>query len=287
MRISIIGLGYVGSYLSKRWLTAQSDVVLYSRQQHTHNTACRVLDLDHEFNPSVTLDGGDLLYYLVPPAEQETHHDPRVYRLLQYLSTPPRHIVYFSTSGVYGDCLGAWIDETHPPQPQFPRHYRRLDAEQQLTQYCQTHDIALSILRVAGIYGPNRLPLQAVMQRQAIIHPEQAPITNHIHITDLVEIAYQMHAHTHGIAIYNIADGDPQAMGTLHRLLARALHLAPLPTISLAQALAEASPMRREFMLASKRLRPEKWQRTLTITAQYPTLEQGIRAILANTAVST
>jgi nucleoside-diphosphate-sugar epimerase len=83
-----------------------------------------------------------------------------------------------STTGVYGDCKGAWIDESTPLNPTADRAFRRADAEQQVQQFCQQLNIPLVILRVAGIYGPGKIPLARIKSRQPIVNKQDSPIAS-------------------------------------------------------------------------------------------------------------
>ena len=94
------------------------------------------------------------VYYLAPPPAQG-RRDTRLRAFLQAVSGgSPRRIVYISTSGVYGDCAGAWVDETRPPTPQSERAARRLDAERALAAWARGSGGEQVVLRVGGIYGP-------------------------------------------------------------------------------------------------------------------------------------
>ena len=279
MSITILGFGYVAKACMHDAVFAMQTTHVYSRHTASNETTANftLTDLDKtSANPIVAKDC--LLYTVPPPATGE--QDTRVTQLIHQLTTPPQHIIYLGTSGVYGDCQGNWVHEQHPVQAQFPRHRRRLHAEMQLRAYCEQHGCQLSLLRIAGIYGPGRLPLTAVKAKQAIVHPQQAPWTNHIHIDDLVTTIKACIAQPKSFAVYNVADGNPAPMGTLQSTLAKILQLSAPPTESLSQALATASPMRSEFLQASRRLCIAKLQQALGFKIQYSYLEQGLRASL-------
>ena len=282
MHISIIGLGYVGQHLVDRLSVLKKTPKVYSRRLTTQSNY-QTLDLDQMTQPAITT-ADSTLFYTVPPNSQASNaqQDQRIRHLLTLLDAPPRHIIYYSTSGVYGDCQGRWIDEHQFPQPQNPRHYRRLDAEQQLSDYCHQHHVALTILRVGGIYGSGRLPLKMVEKQQSIIQPEQAPWINYIHIDDLIEVSYLCSQRTEGIEIYNVADGNPQPMGSLQRLLTQAIHHTEPPMIPFDEAYAQASPMLKTFMSSSKRLKIDKLRQQLNFQPHYSSVQQGVDAYVAS-----
>jgi nucleoside-diphosphate-sugar epimerase len=280
---AIIGLGYVGLHVAAYLAEQGASLQLYSRKDKKSRPATATfhyLDLEAEAMPELRIDAPTVII-TVPTSNSQTEQDLNIVRLLNLLATPPKHIVYLSTSGVYGDCQGEWVDESYTPKPQFPRLRRRLDAEQQLTHYCQTHGTALSLLRVASIYGIGRLPLRAVRVGDPIIDPEQAPIINHIHIDDLVTVIYQVIQKPNAIQIYNVADGSPEPMGTMKSLLADFLDLPPLPLMSYDEALDDASSMMMEFLQSSRCLKIDKMKKQLKIKLKYPDLATGLEACLA------
>jgi nucleoside-diphosphate-sugar epimerase len=127
------------------------------------------------------------------------------------------------------------------------------------------------------------LPISAVINQQPIICAKEAPMINHIHIDDLIAIAYQTAQLSNSIEIFNVADGNPEPMGKINCILAEIMKLPPPPMISLDQALAEASEIKREFILSSKHLAIAKLQQKLAIKLQYPDLTSGIKAIMIAT----
>src|SRR5699024_7991177 len=136
-----------------------------------------VCDLDDANDSLAQWPSCDRLFYFAPPPRQG-ECDTRVQRVVAGLGRPPAHVVYISTSGVYGDCGEAWVDEQRPPAPVTARAKRRLDAEQQL----QAWQRATVILRTPGIYGPSRLPTQRLRAATPIVNEAESGWTNRIHI---------------------------------------------------------------------------------------------------------
>jgi hypothetical protein len=100
----------------------------------------------------------------------------------------PTRVVYISTSGVYGDCGGALVDELRAPNPKSDRAVRRLSAEAQLAVWCKKHRVALVVLRAPGIYASDRLPLERLHAGTPVLRDEDDVYTNHIHADDLAGI---------------------------------------------------------------------------------------------------
>src|SRR5258708_32430784 len=155
------------------------------------------------------------IVHLAPPAGTGAL-DTRTRSLLAALAPRgrgamlPRRFVYLSTSGVYGDCAGEWVDETRPPNPQTGRAMRRLDAERALAEWGERNEVEIVILRVPGIYARDRLPLERLARGTAALRPEQDVYTNHIHADDLAGILVAALESPGARAVYNTsADGPP------------------------------------------------------------------------------
>lgn len=231
----------------------------------------QIFDLD---DPSdwPNINGEVVLSYPPPALGRE---DNRTRALIPHLQDIER-LVYISTSGVYGDCAGEWVDESQPPKPITPRAQRRLDAEQQLQAWAQRAGAHLVILRVPGIYGPGRLPIQRLQAGKPVLDPAQSPWSNRIHADDLagvLELALER-----GEGIYNVADGQPEKMSDYFLRCAKHLGLDAPPLISWAQAEKEFTPALMSFYRESRRLSIDKLRAELGFIPQYPNLEAGLPA---------
>lgn len=186
--------------------------------------------------------------------------------------------VYISTSGVYGDCAGAWVDESHPPNPRTERAQRRLDAERALAD---VDGLDFVVLRVPGIYGPGRLPRQRLLRGLPVIREAESPWSNRIHAEDLASVAIAAAARGQRGGIYNVSDGHPTTMTDYFTRCARLLDLPAPPQLPLAEALAQVTPAMRSFLEESRRLDTAAMRRDLAVDLRYPILEQGLAASLA------
>lgn len=232
-------------------------------------------DLDH---PD---DVGDwpLLFWFAPPPAQGTTDQ----RLRGWLAVQRGHIgrvVYISTSGVYGDCQGRWIDEDEPLKPRTDRARRRVDAETALLQWAPERSTDVVLLRVPGIYGPGRLPASRLRGITAVLRVEDSPFSNRIHADDLAAAA--LHAAGRGVAgaAYNIADGQPTTMADY---FIRAAHLLGLPQpeqVDLTRARAVFTPAMWSFMEESKRLSTRRMREQLGFVPHYAGLEEGLSSCL-------
>ncbi len=280
--IVIVGCGYVGSRLAQALGLSTITALVRSEASASRLEAVgiRVLrcDLDRPVETALPTEGAEI-YYLVPPPPQGTE-DTRLRHFLQVLghSGLPRRLVYLGTTGVYGDCKGEWVDETRPLRPKADRALRRADAERQLLRWQKEQDRELVLLRVAGIYGPGKLPLRRLQARKPMIPPEQAPWTNRIHVDDLVQaLAAAMHRGRNG-RIYNLSDGHPGNMADYFNAVADAAGLPRPPLIDLDEDGGRLSPGLRSYLAESRRIDNRRMLEELGVVLRHPTLESGLDA---------
>lgn len=221
--------------------------------------------------------------HLAPPP----HHgerDTRTANLLSALTKRPKmkgamlpqRLIYISTSGVYGDCKGAWVDETHLINPQTERALRRVDAERQVRNWGLRNHANVSILRVPGIYAADRLPLDRLRDASPALLPEDDSYTNHIHADDLVRIIFAALRHARPGRIYHACDDSSLKMGEYFDLIADQFDLPRPPRIARAQAEGSISPGMLSFMRESRRLTNTRIKYELHVNLRYPTVAGGI-----------
>ncbi len=226
-----------------------------------------------------------VLHLAPPPAEGE--RDTRTENLLAALvgdgrARGPARMVYASTSGVYGDCGGARIDEDRPPAPRIARARRRVDAERQLAGWCAARGAALLILRVPGIYAADRLPIQRLKDRVPVLREEEDVYTNHIHADDLARIVLRALDATAPAGIYNACDDSELKMGDWFDLLADRLGLPRPPRIARGEAAGRIPAASLSFMSESRRLVNHRLKEQLGVGLRYPTVREGLAALPLN-----
>jgi nucleoside-diphosphate-sugar epimerase len=205
--------------------------------------------------------------------------DTRTTQLLAALAKGrilPARLVYVSTSGVYGDCGGARVDESRAVHPQTDRARRRVDAERQLAQWCREHGVSLVILRAPGIYAADRLPLARLRAGTPVLHAEEDVYTNHIHAEDLAAIAVRALEDTASAGIYNASDDSEIRMGDWFDLLAARAGLPRPARIARAEAAGRIAPELLSFMSESRRLVNRRMKEDLGVRLQYPTVYDGV-----------
>jgi len=238
-------------------------------------------DLDR---PGVALPPAQALLHCAPPPDQGAS-DTRTANLLAALEKGrilPARIVYVSTSGVYGDCGGARVDETRPAAPRTDRARRRVDAEQRLSRWTRNRGIELVILRAPGIYAAERLPLERVRARTPVLRAGDDVYTSHVHAEDLAAIVSRALEHDAPAGVYNAADDTEMKMGDWFDLVADAYGLPRPPRVSRSQAANVISSNLLSFMNESRRLDNDRLKRVLGVRLQYPTVHEGLRPRLSN-----
>ncbi|MEO8509262.1 MAG: NAD-dependent epimerase/dehydratase family protein, partial [Betaproteobacteria bacterium] len=191
----------------------------------------------------------------------------------------PQRFVYISTSGVYGDCAGARVDETRTRRAQTPRGKRRVAAENRLREWAARHGVQLALLRVPGIYAEGRLPLERIKQGTPVLAPEDDVFTNHIHADDLARAVVAALFHAGHNRAYNITDDAEMKMGGWFDTVADAFHLPRPPRVTWEEAEQRIAPMLLSFMNESRRLVNARMKRELRVRLAYPTPQTLLAAV--------
>lgn len=193
-------------------------------------------------------------------------------------SRPAVRMVYASTTGVYGDCGGALIDETRTVRPANPRALRRVSAERQLRRATARGAVQASIARIPGIYAGNRLPLARLEKGTPALIDADDVYTSHIHADDLAAILVRMMRLGRRGRVVHACDDTTLKMGEYFDAVADAYGLARPPRITRAQAETQLEPMLLSFMRESRRLVNERIKSELRIRLRYPTVADFLRS---------
>ena len=233
-------------------------------------------DLDRP--DALTLPAAEAVLHCAPPPDRGSA-DPRTANLLAALEKGrilPARLVYVSTSGVYGDCAGARVDESRLPAPQTDRARRRLHAEMQLSGWARMRSIPLVILRVPGIYAAERLPLERLRARTPVLRTEDDVYTSHIHADDLAAIASRALEEDAPAGVYNAADDTEMKMGDWLDLVADTHGLPRPPRVSREAAGRHIPGASLSFMQESRRLDNARLKRVLGVRLRYATVQEGL-----------
>jgi nucleoside-diphosphate-sugar epimerase len=227
-----------------------------------------VADLDR---PETLARLGQLARYVVhlAPPQAQGALDRRTRHVTAILPEGAR-VVYVSTSGVYGDCGGALIDETRTPAPRSERAQRRVDAERVLRAWARRAHGHLAILRAPGIYAADRLPLKRLEQGTPALRTEDDVYTNHIHADDLAALIAQALFHGMPGRAYHAVDDTHMKMADYFDAVADAFALARPPRLARAELAAAVSPQLLTFMSESRRLDNARSKRELRMRLRHP-----------------
>jgi nucleoside-diphosphate-sugar epimerase len=222
----------------------------------------------------------DVLHSAPPPPDGV--RDTRTAHLIATLAKAkslPQQLVYISTSGVYGDCAGALIDETRCPHPQTGRAHRRVDAERQLRDWGKRSGVRISILRAPGIYSSTRLPRQRLAAGLPAVRADEDGYSNHVHADDLARMAMAVLRFGHAGRMYNASDDSALKTGDYFDIVADHYGLPRPPRLSRLEA-SECMPAAMlSFMNESRRLSNRRLKTELRFKLRYPTVRDGIAAI--------
>jgi len=212
--------------------------------------------------------------HLAPPPDRGLR-DSRTRTLVHALHGVER-LLYVSTSGVYGDAFGAWVDETRTTDARTDRARRRVDAEQCLRRWSRTRDVALTILRVPGIYAADRLPLDRLRAGVPVLDANEDVYTNHIHADDLARAIVVALARGTPQRIYHTVDDSGLRMGDWFDLVADRFDLARPERLPRALLGARVPATSLSFMSESRRLANARMKNELGLRLRYPTVRDGL-----------
>lgn len=226
------------------------------------------------------IDGADAVLVSVAPG---TGGDPVLAAFGADLARArPGWLGYLSTTGVYGDRQGGWVDEDSATDASGPRGRARIEAEAGWRELAEGAGLALHIFRLAGIYGPGRGPFEKVRNGTArrIVKPGQ--VFSRIHVADIVQVLLASIEAPRAGAIYNLCDDDPAPPQDVIAHAAELLGMPVPPEVPFDRA--EMTPMARSFYADSKRVRNDRIKDELGIGLLYPDYRSGLRALLRDEA---
>ena len=279
--ILIVGCGDIGRRVAGLYQNREIHGIVSSDESASLceelSIQAQVIDLDSDYTLAQYKFANSEIYYFAPPPSLGAK-DTRLKRFLAKLTSQlPRRIVIISTTGVYGDSGGAWIDENTPISPQADRAVRRVSAEQILQRWTEGSTVQFMILRVPGIYAEERLPLARLEKCLPIVNANEAGFTNRIHADDLAQAckaAMECKTPNH---IINVTDGNPSTMTDYFNHVADYAKLPRPPQISLQEAEQTLSAGMVSYLKESRRIKNDKMLDILGIELLHPSLEVSLK----------
>ncbi|MFH5776693.1 SDR family oxidoreductase [Paracoccus sp. NGMCC 1.201697] len=280
MRLLVLGHGYSAGFLAALLKAEGWQITGTTRSQPERVLASGATPLLWPGDEDAVRDEIARADAILVSAGPQEGHDPALAAFGPDIArTRARWIGYLSTTGVYGDHGGDWIDEETPLSPTTRRGHDRVTAEQAWQALAAAHALPLHIFRLAGIYGPGRGPFAKLRAGTArrIVKPGQ--VFSRIHAEDIAQALLASIKAPRPGAIYNLCDDDPAPPEDVIAHAATLLGLAPPPAEDFASA--EMTPMARSFYAESKRVSNERIKRELGVRLKYPDYRSGLAALLA------
>ncbi len=291
-RVLIVGCGDVGLRTAGQLGAPQSQRVrlmaLTSSPERVRLLrACGITPLQGDLDDPASLKrlGGiahRVIHLAPPPTDRQggSDRDPRSQALVYALRlrTPPQALVYGSTTGVYGDCAGQWVNETRAVNPHTPRAQRRVDAEN-LMRFLGRSGVRVSVLRIPGIYAPDReggTPRERLLKGTPVLVAKEDVYTNHIHANDLARACAAALWLGKPQRVVNVTDDTDLKMGDYFDLAAGLYGLAKPPRISRHDANTALPLMLLSFMSESRRLDNTRMKTELKVRLHYPHVRDGL-----------
>lgn len=282
-RLYIFGIGYTGEALARAALAGGWQVAGTSRSA-SKCAALRARGIAAvPFDRTQALDedalaGTTHLLSSVPPDETG---DPVLDQAGAALARLGRLSWqgYLSTTGVYGDRAGGWVDENSDLRPAGERGRRRVAAEQGWLDLGRRTGTPTHLFRLPGIYGPGRSPLDDLKAGTARRIDKPGQVFSRIHVDDLVRVLQASMAKPDPGAAYNVTDDEAAPSSEVVEFAAGLLGVEPPPLIPFGEA--KLSPMAASFYAESKRVRNDRIKQELGVTLSYPTYREGLRAIIS------
>lgn len=288
MNLFIFGYGDIGNRVARIAVEQQSTVQVFSRGKK-FPFEDKLAKIEHKFcdlDDTDSLTGlnlsGSVVLYLAPPPGGGIV-DSRVRNFLGSIlpGAEPAKIVYLSTTSVYGECGDELITEDRPANPSNHTAARRRDAEESFLSWGAERSVPVVILRVSGIYGPGRIPMQRIIAREPLLADDAAGYTNRIHADDLATICLAAIEKGEGGEVFNVSDGELSKMTDYFNAITDLLCLERLPQVPLESARQVMSPLMFSYMSESRKISNRKMLEKLGIKLKYPTLMDGLKAALS------
>lgn len=289
-RILIVGCGDVGLRVARALPERVRVIALTSTPERAPQLRALGLtpivgNLDAPATLSRLAGVAHRVVHLAPPASEaqvQWWRDRRTQALLRTLRlrSAPQSLVYASTTGVYGDCAGARVNEARGVAPLTPRAQRRVDAERQVRFFGRGTGARTAVLRIPGIYAPDRpggTPRDRLLKGTPVLRAEDDVYTNHIHADDLARAMLAALWRGRPQRVYNACDDSELKMGDYFDLAADLYGLPRPPRLPRSTAQEQLPLVLLSFMSESRRLDNARLKNELRVRLWYPTVERGLR----------
>jgi nucleoside-diphosphate-sugar epimerase len=279
----IFGFGYTAEFLVPELVAMGFTIIGTTRNEHKirdHQSAeCKLIDFNEE---TIQAHLGQATHILISTPPIELIGDPVLAQYYKYIGANASHIQwlgYLSSTGVYGDYKGAWIDETSACLTQGRQGQSRLRAEIAWMDCAKEFGLPLHIFRLAGIYGPHRNALVRIAAGKQYSISKPGHFFSRIHVEDIARVLIASIKAPNPLSIYNVADDEPSSAQEVDAYAASLLNLPALPFIAFDDV--TLNPMEKEFYANNRRVSNLKIKQELGIALQYPSYREGLLQLKA------
>lgn len=283
INLCIFGFGYTARFLTK--LCEGDDIVIFGTSRNPEKFPdeknCTFIPI--QFSAKEFIEQHIKPTHILICAPPSAVGDPVLAEFGDYLiasSSTLQSICYLSTTGVYGDHNGEWVNETSQSNHPSISGNNRLAAEAAWLNFSKDHQAPLSILRIAGIYGPYRNALQKIKSGSSVSIFKKDHVFSRIHVEDLAMVIRSALFKPEYADIYNVCDNEPTENTVINDYAAGLLGIPPLAHQPYAEA--TLSPMAREFFQANKRVSNRKLLDTFKLQLLHPSYREGLRSLFEN-----
>ncbi len=286
-RLFVFGLGYSAEAVARRALAAgwqvagtTRDADKAARLEASGIAVTRLQDQGSKGAVAQALEGAT---HLIASAAPRDEGDPVLEAYAEAIHSHAGDLAwigYLSSLSVYGDCKGAWVEESSQAEPTSSVGRRRLEAEAAWSSLAADLDLPLAVFRLAGIYGPGRNLLRDLKSGKArhVVKPGQ--VFNRIHVEDIAGAVMAAMERPEQAGIFNLADREPAAQSLVVQEAARLLGIAPPPAKPVEEA--ELSPMAQRFWSENRRVSARRLAKDLGYSLRYPTYREGLAGLLSS-----
>lgn len=271
----IFGFGYTAKALSPKLLSQGFTVVATSRKPDSQNVELIDFNCPHLVEH---LEQATHLLISIPPIGDQSDLVLNQYgELIKKQAPHLQWLGYLSSTGVYGDHQGRWVDENSACIPHTAMGISRLKTEQTWFTLAQENQLPLHIFRLSGIYGPGRNALERIKQGKKYSLVKEELVFCRIHVDDIVSALIASINAPRSLAIYNIADDEPAPAHVVNHYATSLLHRAPLPLIQFSES--TASSMEQEFYTNNRRVSNLKMKKELRVVLKFPSYREGLKQL--------
>lgn len=270
----IFGFGYTAQFLAPKLTDLGYQIIGTKRAKPPNHSAYTLIDFN---DPKLSdyLSKATHLLISIPPTEAAGDLVLAHYAdLIKHHGTHIKWIGYLSSTGVYGDHKGKWVDESTQCNPQSPSGVLRLKAEHAWTVLAAQLRIPLTIFRLAGIYGPGRNALERIIAGKKYSIYKEGHFFSRIHVEDITSVIMASIQHPQALSIYNVADDEPAPSHIVDAYASQLLDQKPLALMPFAEASLSAAEY--AFYSSNRRVANTKIKNELNIVLKYPSFREGL-----------